>query len=619
VDPIAVGNRTLPNSYYYANYRGSLKNNVLAEAQWSQRKFGFADAGGSSTALVDSPIFANNILVSGSPAQYNAQYFDASDPENRNNFQLTGNLTYYWVRPRGGRHEIKGGYEFFRSQRTGGNSQSATGYVFDTDYLTDASGTIPVLDAQSRFTPLFVPGETLIENWLPVKGAVLNVDNQSFYGQDHIAINERWSADLGLRYERVRSEATGNIVGVDTDTVVPRLAAGYDVLGNGKHVVHVTYGHYAGRYNEAQIGSNNNVGYPDLLLGVYTGPAGQGRNFSAGFNPSNYTTVLGQFPTENIFFEAGLSSPVVKEFTTSYGMDLFNGRGFVESSYIWRNWSGFIEDYISLANGTTTIVKNGFNVGTFTNIDYRNATTDEAFRHYQALEFQGRYNVNTRWNVYGNYTVQLKNEGDYTGEAANQPGALGRVGDYPEIFTAARHYPNGRLPGFQRNKFRMWSIYNVDLGKFGNASVSGLWRVDSGLVYSLASAGQPFTPIQLALISNYPDGPSSQTIYYDARGSESFKGYGLFDLGVGYNIPVYKSLRPWLKLDVYNMLNNQKQIAWNTTVSQNTAGPKDSLGLATTYNKGGSFGKATSNTQFPVPFQGETGGRTFRMAVGVRF
>ena len=619
VDPFAVGNNSRPNNYYYANYRGSLKNNILAEAQWSQRHYQFKDAGGKSTNIVDSPILALNIEAPGGPAHYNGEYFDGNDPEDRNNFQLTGNLTYFWNSPKGGRHEVKGGYEFFRSQRTGGNSQSPTSYVFDADYLTDASGTIPILDAQGRFIPLFVPGETLIENWIPVRGAELNVDNQSFYAQDHIAINAHWSADAGLRYERVRSEATGNIVGVDTDTVVPRLAAGYDVLGNGKHVIHVTYGHYAGRYNEAQIGANNNVGTPDLLFGIYDGPRGQGRNFAPGFNPANYETLFGQFPTQNVFFQTGLSSPVVKEFTTSYGMDLFDGRGFAESSYIWRNWSGFIEDYIQLANGETTVIQDGFNVGTFTNVDFRNAPTDDAFRHYQALEFQGRYNMNTRWNVNGNYTLQLENEGNYTGEAANQPGATSRIGDYPEAFNAARHFPNGRLPGYQRHKFRMWSVYNFLVGKYGDVSLSGLWRVDSAQVYNLQSTGQQITPIQLAKIAAYPDSPSDQTIYYAARGSESFKGYGLLDLGLGYNIPVYRSLRPWLKLDVYNLMNNQKQIGWNTTVNQDQAGPKDSLGLATNYIKGGSFGKATSNSHFPVPFQGETGGRTFRFAVGVRF
>ena len=518
-----------------------------------------------------------------------------------------------------GRHEIKGGYEFFRSQDIGGNSQTSTGYVFDADYLTDASGTVPILDSTGHFIPLFVPGETNLENWLPVRGAKINVDNNSFYVQDHWAINSKFSADLGLRYERVRSEATGGLVGIDTDTIVPRLGVGYDVKGDGKHVVHVTYGHYSGRYNEAQIGANTNVGNPDETIGIYTGPAGQGRNFAPGFDPANYEIVEGDFPTVNVFFEDDLSSPIVKEFTTSYGINLLNGRGFAQAAYIWRDWGNFIEDFINTSNGATHVVKEGIDYGSFTNKIYRN--TNDALRAYQSLEFQGRYNLKPRWTVNGNWTVQLQNEGNYTGEAANQPGVLGRIGDYPEIFNAARHYPNGRMFTYQRNKVRLWTVYDHDLGRFGDASVSLLARIDSGQVFNLSAAGQSITPTQRALLqaAGYADAPSDQTVFFDERGSQNFNGYGVADLGLGYNIPVFKTLRPWLKLDIYNMLNNQKQLAWNTTVSQDPTSALDSLGLRTGYRKGASFGKSTANTHFPIPFQGETGGRTYRMAFGFRF
>ena len=56
----------------------------------------------------------------------------------------------------------------------------------------------------------------------------------------------------------------------------------------------------------------------------------------------------------------------------------------------------------------------------------------------------------------------------------------------------------------------------------------------------------------------------------------------------------------------------------DTTVSRNTAGARDSLGLATTFNRGANFGKATGNTQtnlsttginaFPLAFQGRRPG-----------
>jgi hypothetical protein len=614
IDRFSVGSRTLPNWFAFANYRGIIRNDLLVEAQFSQRKFKFQDSGGSASNIVDSPI----ITLTQDLGHYNAEYFDATDPEERNNRQFTGNLTYFLNTEATGRHEFKVGYEFFRSQNTGGNSQSSTGYVFDADYATDAAGN-PIFDAQGYLQPVFVPGSSLIENWLPVRGAVLNVDNNSIFAQDHIVINANWSADLGVRYERVRSQASGDIIGVDTDTVVPRLAAAYDVQGNGKHIVHVTYGWYSGRYNEAQIGANNNVGNPNLLLGVYVGPPGQGRNFAPGFNPNNYATVFGQFPTRNVFMEDGLSSPVAKEFTTSYGVDVFNGRGFVEATYVHRDFDNIIEDFINIDQDTTDVVVDGFEVGTFTNVIYRN--TDVGWRQYDGMLFQARYNLSNRWTVNGHYTLQLKNDGNYEGEATNQPGVSGRIGDYPEIFSAARHYPDGHLDDFQRHKLRLWSIYNLGIGRYGDVTLSGLWRVDSGTTFSYAATGQDITDIQLGILEaeGYPDGPSDQTVYFGERGEGRFKGFQVFDVSVGYNIPVFRSLRPWVKMDIYNALNNQKQIRWDSRVLQNFDGPTDALGLATSYTPRSTFGLANNNNQFPTPSIGGTGGRTWRLAAGFRF
>ncbi len=112
-------------------------NKLLAEAQFSARKSPVSwTRAAPARTFVDSPF----ITLTQELGHYNAPYFDATDPENRNGFQVTGNLTYFLDTGKRGRHEIKGGYEFFRSQDTGGNSQSATNYVFDADYATDANG-----------------------------------------------------------------------------------------------------------------------------------------------------------------------------------------------------------------------------------------------------------------------------------------------------------------------------------------------------------------------------------------------------------------------------------------------------------------------------------------------
>ena len=117
----------------------------------------------------------------------------------------------------------------------------------------------------------------------------------------------------------------------------------------------------------------------------------------------------------------------------------------------------------------------------------------------------------------------------------------------------------------------------------------------------------------------YPDAPQNQTIFYSSPGSEQFAGYGIFDASASYNVPVLGRLRPWIKVDVFNVFNNQKLISWNTSIAPDPTTPADALGIRAGYPRGPAFGTATSNTNFPVPFAGQTGGLTFRMAFGLRF
>jgi len=459
------------------------------------------------------------------------------------------------------------------------------------------------------------------------------------YLQDHWTIGPHWSADLGARYEHVKAASTGGIVSVDNNRVVPRLATAYDITGNGNHVVHLTYGQYSGRYDEAQIGANSPVGNPPEIDSVYQGPAGQGYDFAPGFALANYPINAANSavsdPTQNIKVNPNLKSPLVHEFTASYGATLWNGRGYGEVSYVARVTHDLIEDFQDLTTGTTNVIVNGISAGVFTNKVYANATPDQAHRQYQAMVLQSRYKITKNWSINGHYTLQLKNEGNYEGEATNQPGFLSFIGSYPEAFSAARNFPDGNLQDFQRHRVRVWSIYDVRMGRFGDLSLSGLLRADSGLAYSLVSRNQEITATQSAILTaaGYTDGPSNsgnEVFYTGARGDQFFDGYALIDTSVNYNIPIFKTLRPWVKFDVYNLFNNRNLIGYSTAVNQNAAAGVDNLGLATGFTKSASFGTATGNTvtnlyngtinAFPVAFAGATpGGRTFRVSTGFRF
>ncbi|MBI4476039.1 MAG: hypothetical protein HY654_02635, partial [Acidobacteria bacterium] len=298
------------------------------------------------------------------------------------------------------------------------------------------------------------------------------------------------------------------------------------------------------------------------------------------------------------------------------------GRGLVKAIYEWRKTFDMVEDFIRLSDGQTTIVRDGASFGTFNNVVFENADHE---REYQALILQSNYRVTDRLTGGGSYTLQIRNHGNFTGEGTNTPGAVSIFGDYPEIFDPSldRVFPEGRLPTFQRHKLRIYGIVTQDLGAFGSVDVAPIWRASSGQVFSFAAAGFPITAIELARNPGYPVNdinPSfARTIFFGERGAGRFKGYGVLDLSATYSIPVWRSARPWLKVDLFNVLGNDKLIAWDTTVTADLASPRDANGIPTGFVQGPRFGQATSDAHFIQPFPGQDGGRAFRMAFGVRF
>ena len=617
LDASTLTTRQVPNRLFASSYNGMLKQRYFTTVQYSQKQQGFRNNGGTSTNIADSP-FRTRGATAGVPANlfYNAPYLDSTDPEDRDNQQVTGSVATLLSSPRFGSHEVKGGGEYFVSTGVGGNSQSSTGVVFATDYQV-ADG-LPVRDASGRPVPVFTPNVTQAWTFQASRGAEVNIRTTSFYAQDRWTVTPRLTLDLGTRFEMVRADATGDITTVDTRTIVPRLAASFDVTGDGRTVAYGTYGHYAGKYSQVQFAVNTNVGRPSEVDYVYTGPAGAGRDFAPGFDLANYTRVVfASFPTANVQVADDIRSPLTKEFTLGLGRE-FSARAHARATYVWRAASDFVEDFVETANGTVTVPL----VGTLTNRVYRN--TDALYRDYQALLFQGGYRFADNVTVNGHYTLQLRNHGTFAGEAPNQPGIPSIYGNFPEIYGPAldRLMPEGRLDNYQQHKLRVYGTYSRGLGRFGSVDVSPLWRVNSGGVYSLTTS-VPVTAIQLARNPGYPatdiGTATRQTVFFGERGEYDLAGYGVMDLAAQYNLAVWRTLRPWFKVEVYNLFKNEKTIGWDRTISVAATAPVDANGIATTYVPGPRFGQPTAGTHFPMPYAGQTGGRGFKLALGVRF
>ncbi len=443
IDPATLTSPEIPNDLWVATYRGAVNSSLFIEGRVSRREFGSRNQGGTLTAAKESPFLS--VFQGTGLDLFNAPAFDSNDPEDRNNRQVTASATYF-LPTELGTHSIKGGFEHFQSTRTTGGSQSATSFIFIAPYAENPDGS-PLLDADGRFVPLFgapAPFFPIRLEYFPVLGASIDINTLSFYVNDSWAVNDHVSVNLGVRAEKITSDATDSLVGLDTSAAVPRLS-----LGDGRFTFQTTYSHYVGKYSESQFARNTIVGIAPELEQEYIGPPGQGRNFAPGFDDANYETVGADFPTQNVFFEDGLKSPRTKEFTVSGGAAL-GTRGYAKVTYINRRASDFVEDFVTLDGGSTTVTGNdGEEFGTFSNLNFRN--TDALERNYDGLEFQGRFQATNAFLIDGSYTVQINNDGNFEGEARSAGAISSNAFDYPEVTPANRYYPTGRLKNFQRH------------------------------------------------------------------------------------------------------------------------------------------------------------------------
>jgi hypothetical protein len=621
--------RDEPSDLQVIRYNGSLTDSLFGELQYSQKQFKFQYSHGDEGLVESSPFFAFFTIdgagdLAGSPlVHHNAPYFDGTDPEDRDNEQIYGALSWFADTQAMGSHDVKFGYEDYTSINVGGNSQSVTDFVWDTGALTDAAGNY-VLDANDKLIPIFVPHVTYIERWIPTRGAEINIETQSLFVNDRWRLNDHWSFNLGVRYEDVASDATGGITTIDTSRVVPRLGASYDVLGDGRYRLDATFAQYAGKYSEAQFSENTTVGNPRGVFLEYVGPVGIGFDFAPAFDLGNYVPFAADDGTANVFVDDDISSPVVTEFTLGGGLEIGRG-GYLKAVYTNRSYDDFVEDFLCAAEagvpcqgpgdtGTVPVNVEGVDAGIQNISIYQNSDIPE--RNYQALQLIGRRVLTDRWDVNGNWTYQIENEGNFEGENTNQPGISSFFGDFPGFYVPERHFPSGRLNDFQEHKVRLWSTYHLDLGAAGRLASTLLGNYDSGTTFSyFATLGVPASAEQDEILSHYFTSPAtSQNVFFGERGAGEFADFWSLDLGLLYNLPVVPAwgLEVFLKGDVFNLTNEDRQILWNTSVAANADGPVDAHGLPTTFTPGAAFGQAQSNLHYQAP-------REYQLGVGLRF
>jgi outer membrane receptor protein involved in Fe transport len=620
-----------PNEFITGHYSGILTNNLMVEAQYSNKTFAFVGYGGEDPDRVrGTPIrdFTTNGAV------WNAVYFSGITPEDRDSDSLAAKLTYY-LSTSMGTHSLTGGVQTYHETRTANNSQSASDFVlYLNNFTPQRTGPNSAL--------LTIGAEDGLGYW-PVLQSSLGSDlnTNAFFINDKWDVNQHWSVNLGARYDANDSkDSAGNPI-ADDSRISPRLGATYDVRGDGAFRVNASYSHYVSRLAETVAGSGSVAGTPALFYYVYNGPQigplpmrEALAAFFAWFDAKGGTSlsdpdilVLSRIPGATLEIEGSLESPFVKEFTVGLGHQ-FLGSGFVRADYVSRDWDDFYTTRRDLTTGTAIS-----NPATGARTDKGFITNTNLYdRTYDAVIMQGGYRMlDNRLNLGLNYTWS-ELEGNIEGET----GGSGPIADvsytYPEVIGYAAGNPSGKLAGDQTHRVRAWAAYDLPT-PIGNFNFSLLQNFESGTPYSaIGTILTSSANTGITYPSAYLAPPTTGTYYFSDRGAFSWDDQTSTDLGLNYSLPIWK-VELFAQADVLNMFDEDAQVAGDTTVRTRQSAlclqADGSRCLAfnpftTTpvegvhWVKGPNFGKPTTATTFAQQGSFQLP-RTYRFSVGLRF
>jgi hypothetical protein len=424
------------------------------------------------------------------------------------------------------------------------------------------------------------------------------IENTAAYVQDGVTFG-KFRVDAGVRYDVYDGSGPLPEFNVDFDGIGPRLGLTYSVTPAWQ--LQATYGRYISRFNDRVSNNVTGVGSAPRVISLYGGPTL--RNATAAEvqaalrNDANWQQVIGYTNPRQAtaFQDDDIEAPYADDYNLSVRHALPRNTGSVVLSYIDREYSNLLDDFIGEVCQYGFSVENCQNVTTVVNpagginrLDSRIYSNNEnARREYQALNLIWDYRPSSRWLISGNYTYG-ETTGNYEGEGRNTPASGSVQGDYPRSINLAAAIPYGPTDDDIRHRFIGLASYNFDLNRFGSLAVGSVLTYQSGYPYSLTGL-VPLTPIP-----EYVSESGSYTYYFGRngeadqheRGSRRFNDWWSLDLSTGYELPIFSDFNVFLKVAVTNILNNDELISFQTTGIAN----RDAAGNVTGWAPAGNCG-----------------------------
>ncbi|HKS23773.1 MAG TPA: carboxypeptidase regulatory-like domain-containing protein [Thermoanaerobaculia bacterium] len=648
-----VPSRDLPNSIKSVFYNGQFATNLLLEGSWTKKYFAFKNSGSPFTDFVHGTLIRDTVRT----IRYaSATFCGVCDTEQRNNKSYNAKLSYFLGSSATGTHTLATGFESFDQMRYANNFQSGSNYRVLPFNASKIVGTdvYPVLNSNSELV------------WTPIFDAANfgHFKTNSFYVNDKWDLSSKWSFTLGVRYDKNNAKDGNGHVVSDDSAFSPRLAAAYDIRGNGHQKVNVSFARYVGALAENIGESFASVGQPAYIEFAYRGPAVNtgttltdkyaalaiiqnwffntvGGPEAALKDPS--LVVATSLPGFSTQLRGKLVSPHADEWSVGYGHQV-TSNAYFRADYIHRTFKDFYGSLLNLGTGTyTDPFGNKGDLATVIN-------DSDLKRNYRAIQFQGAWNP--RHFQLGTAYTFAHNEGTTETETAGSgPVSVAVNSFYPEFLNYAQRVPYGRLTTDVRHRLRLWAGYDLPTPAFlGKFNITALHSYSSGTPYSAVGTIDPsgrnsgfrYAGAPCTGTNTCPGNPgytlsqlsTSQNYFFSARGAFQTAALQSTDMSLNWELPVSR-VALFAKGDVLNIFHRSAVVTPNTTVvTRRTsatngltpfnpftqtpiecpqgAAAADCTAMGANWQKGPQFGQATGPNSYQTP-------RTYRFAVGVRF
>jgi outer membrane receptor protein involved in Fe transport len=580
--------RELPQNLTAVNYTGVLTDNFFVEGQYSEKHFTFVNSGSPYSDLErGTPLADTNNF--GLYAMYNSPVFGAISPERRDNKDYLAKASWFLSTASLGSHDIVAGYDQFEDMRSANNYQSGSSWWLypDTEVGLGVPNvpTIPTLPGGTPY-PVFIPdsGSSYVF-WAPIFQLTSGNDfkTESVFVNDKWRLNNNFSFNIGLRYDKNHGVNSSGAETAKDSAVSPRLSATYDPTGDGTWQFNASYAKYVAGISNTAGDASAAGGQPASIYYNYATPAsgiappaintgascntttGQGcltphQAIDAVFNwfnnlsqaDKNSLLSYASIPGLNVQILNSVKSPNVDEYTIGFSKRLGNN-GNVRVDYVNRNYKDF---YIYAseygAGGVPKTVSDQYgNVYDMSNLQN---TSNILTRKYNGIHVSASYRLSDAINLGGNYTWSTL-KGNFNGESGGSGPTPGNTLQYPEYKAFAQYNPSGYLAADQRQRLRVYGVWDILNTKHNRLSFS---LMESYLSAPDISAVGNITIRPYVTNPGYTSPPTSVSYFFSPRGAYRLDATTSTDIALTYAfvLPVFGSdLQFYLEPRITNLFN----------------------------------------------------------------